>query len=96
MNKEEDQNLIALLKEALLFYSNDSNYYTPSESKSLIIMDNGSQARFALQKADELTETFDKINKDYDSYITNTIKSEENPENVLKIIEDLKNVRNGD
>lgn len=96
MNKEEDQNLIELLKQALLFYSNDSNYYTPSQGKSLIIMDNGSQARFALQKIDELTETFDNINKDYDSYITNAIKSEDSPENVLKIIEDLKDIGNGD
>ena len=95
MNKEEDQNLIELLKQALLFYSNDANYFTPSEGKSLVIMDNGSQARFALQKVDELTEALDKINKDYDSYITNTIKSEENPENILKIIEDIKNVKNG-
>lgn len=92
MNKEEDQNLIELLKQALLFYSNDSNYYTPSEGKSLIIMDNGSQARFALKKVEEFSNLIDGVKDDYDNYITNAIQSEESPENVLKIIKDLKDV----
>lgn len=95
MNKEEDPNIIELLKQALLFYSNESNYYTPSEGKSLVIMDNGHQAKFALQKVDEFNELIDNINNDYDN-LTNNIKTEESPDNILKIIDDLKNVENGD
>lgn len=96
MNKEGDQNLIALLKEALKFYANKKNYLFYKDKDAPVVIDEGSQARFALQKVEEFSDLINNINNDYDKYITDAIKSEESPENVLKIIEDLKNVGNGD
>lgn len=97
MNNEEDQNIIDLLKQALLFYSNEKNYNSTKDNISLIAIDRGHQARFAFKKINELTEALDNINNDYDNnYITNAVKFEQSPENLLKIIEDLKNIGNGD
>lgn len=54
---EQYENLVALLKKALEFYANQSNYYSGNEFKlSLILKDDGSQARFALKKIEELEE----------------------------------------
>lgn len=96
MNKEENPNFIELLKQALLFYADKENYLFYKDKDAPIVIDEGHQARFALQQVKELTETFDKIDEDYDKYVNNIIETEESPENVLKIIEDLKKIGNED
>lgn len=64
-NIEEYQNLVALLKEALKFYANGSNYTQILNERSNINIDGGSQARFALGKIGELEEINQKILDDY-------------------------------
>lgn len=53
---EQYENLVALLKKALEFYAKDENYRTFSTEASIIDIDEGSQARFALKKIEELKE----------------------------------------
>ena len=95
MNNEEDVNLIALLKEALKFYADKENYLFYKDKDAPIAIDEGHQARFALKKVDELAEALSKIDNDYDNIMTNAIQSGDNPENVFKIMEDLKNIGDG-
>lgn len=95
MNKEEDQNIIDLLKQALAFYSNEENYNGTKDNISLIAMDRGHQARFAFKQIKEL----EGINKDIEAEyykLTNEVESEDSPENLLKIINNIKNIGNGD
>ncbi len=96
MNNDEDQNLIELLKQALYFYANEDNYNGTENNISLVAIDRGHQARFALQKVRELTDALDKIGKDYDKYVNGIVENEGSAENILKIIEDMKNVANED
>lgn len=97
---EENPNLIELLRQALLFYADERNYEqnknAGGELTSLIEVDNGSQARFALSKIREFTETTEKLEADYMKNMNEAIESGESPENVLKIIEGFKNIVNGD
>lgn len=73
---EEHQNLVELLKQALLFYGNENNYpkmktitgndsNTIGNNSSQIEIDRGSQARFALGKIDEVNNNNQKILDDY-------------------------------
>jgi len=96
MNKEDDVNLVALLKEALKFYANEENYLFYKDKDALVAIDEGSQARFALKKLDELTEVLNNVDNDYDKIMTNAIQSGESSENVFKIMDDLNNIANGD
>ena len=69
INNEQYENLITLLKQALEFYSNENNYKENFNGKniepSLMIIDNGSQARFALKKIEELDVLNQDIENDY-------------------------------
>jgi len=66
INNEQYENLIALLKQALEFYADKSNYLVKSKSPdSDIRMDNGSQARFALSKIEEIDGLNQDIENDY-------------------------------
>ena len=92
MNNEEDVNLIALLKEALKFYANKENYLFYKDKDAPVAIDEGHQARFALEKVIEFDKLLDKANEEYDKYVNGIIEKEESPENMLKIIEDLKRI----
>jgi hypothetical protein len=69
---EERDNLIGLLQKALEFYASRDNYKGhPSASTcgtptSLVEMDEGTQARFALEKAQQMTAQNQKMQEDYD------------------------------
>ena len=70
MNSLEDyQNLVELLRRALLFYANDDNYiniakYMPG-FETYVDTDHGSQARFALSKIEEINDLYDKMLEEY-------------------------------
>jgi len=70
---EEYQNLVGLLKEALKFYANKNNYVQRAggynELTSRIELDGGSQARFALKQAEDLTIQIQKMQDEYDKLI---------------------------
>jgi len=92
----ENENLIELLRQALLFYANEENYEAIDQQVSLMVIDGGSQAKFALTKIREFTETNEKLEADYMKNMNEAIKAGESPENILKIIEGFKHIANGD
>ena len=97
--ENEDPNLIELLRQALLFYANERNYEDVNklDVTSPIEADEfGSQARFALAKIREFTESKEKLEADYMKNMNAAIENSESPENLLKIIEGFKNIANGD
>jgi hypothetical protein len=107
MKENEDQNLIELLRQALLFYADERNYEPPKHDSSVCVtssqnmkpmieVDNGSQARFALTKIREFNEASEKLEADYMKSMNEAIEKGESPENVLKIIEGFKNIAKGD
>jgi hypothetical protein len=76
---EQYENLVALLKQALKFYANSSNYHGAMGTIAPIDSDEqGSQARFALKKIEELEEINKKLELDIINSVDNTIDSEDN------------------
>lgn len=96
MNDEQYENLIELLKQALLFYADKENYLFYKKKDAPIALDEGSQARFALEKINEIMESNDKMKAIYMEDMRDAFENNENPENILKIIEQFKNIANGD
>jgi hypothetical protein len=104
---EERDNLIGLFQEALKFYANPENYKGNKNtsacysgvSASLVEMDEGSQARFAIEKAKQLAEQNQKIQEDYDKLMagyeqlqaSESIADTEELIKVFKIMGDDKN-----
>lgn len=86
---EERDNLIQLMQEALKFYANKSNYVPNSgiSSLSMIMLDSGSQAQFAIDKAKELQETNQKIQDEYDKHVMelDSYEPEDNPIDLIRI-----------
>ena len=91
------KNIVELLKQALNFYANEENYKVNVKPKSvsMIEIDEGSQARFALTKANEFNETIKNLEADYLKNMGDTI-DDDSTEKLLKIIESYKNMVNGD
>lgn len=98
---EERDNLIGLLQEALKFYANQENYKGNRNtsacysgvSASLVEMDEGTQARFALEKAKQLTEQNQKIQNDYDKLMAEGLSTwgeVTNLEDIEQMIRDNK------
>lgn len=99
-NENNNENLIELLKQALLFYGNSDNYNKVSNNNdklfSYIEMDGGNQARFALKLIHEL-EIKNKSNEElYETYVElmkNDIDINNNIEkNFENIIFNLKDI----
>jgi len=97
---EEYQNVVELLKKALEFYANKNNYidcqHIHYELFSLIEMDAGNQARFALDKIQEL-ENLNKVMeenfmKEITDKVNNVIDDEDNA--VIKSIKEIKDINN--
>ena len=98
-NIEELLNQIELLKQALLFYADEKNYENEVryEESSLIYVDNGSQAKFALKKVQETLDQNQKLQDDYNKVIGETITAiENNPINLSNMITTIKNIEDGD
>ena len=102
---EERDNLIRLLQEALKFYANQENYKGSKNasvccsgiSVSLVEIDEGTQARFALNKAKELAETNQKIQDDYDRLILDAEELESTGEtNPIELINIFLQTRDED
>ena len=71
MNNIDDyKNLVELLKQALLFYAEKTNYTVDIYRLSNIAVNYGSQARFALDKINEIENTYNNL----DDYVEKTIK----------------------
>jgi len=97
MNSEQYENLIELLKQALMFYSNKENYYFHVDRNSPIEIDRGSQARFALEKIQETLDSDKKLQKEFNRIITETIGAiEDNPIDLSNMIKTIKEIENED
>jgi hypothetical protein len=70
---DEYQNLVAFLKQALLFYANKENY-GKIKSKNPIDIDGGSQAQFALDKIKDLEDMYLNTMKEYKSISEEELK----------------------
>jgi hypothetical protein len=94
MNKEQYENLIELLKQALKFYADSGNYDGAMGTIAPIASDEyGSQARFALQKVQETLDADKKLQEDYNRVINDTINAiENNPIDVSDMIKTIKDI----
>lgn len=108
---DEYRNLVALLKQALLFYADKKNY-TEGMYKTIlekpVLIDNGSQAQFALDKITELEEMYSNTLKEYKNIsedelsVLNNLKSlvgeNENDswEDFLEKVDVFKNIANSE
>jgi hypothetical protein len=87
---EEYENVFALMKKALEFYADKTNYGNYMGNPSNIDLDeHGSQARFVLKQTDELIEQNRKMQEDYDRLIAageQIMKSEDmaDPQELMK------------
>jgi DNA-directed RNA polymerase subunit L len=97
---EEYKNVVELLKQALKFYAEMGNYDAKHPINgtlfSPIEMDNGAQARFALNKLEELEKLSQNWEDEFMKNVTNAIENNEPVDNVLKMIEDFKNLTSED
>jgi len=90
---DEDQyvNLIAFLQKTLEFYSDENNYEKNKDSKSLIDVDKGTQAKFAIKQAENLIKSTADAETEYDKIIEDAEKNlNVSPRDVLKNLEGLK------
>ena len=98
-NEGENQNALELLKQALMFYANSDNYkQTQSvhyELFSMIDVDNGSQARFALEQLEKIKKLNEGAEEEFVKNITNAIESGDSIENMTKLINDFKKMSEG-
>jgi hypothetical protein len=78
MNSEQYENLIEFLKQALSFYANKENYLFYKDKDAPIALDEGSQARFALKRVQEILDENQKMKDDYNRLINDTINAIEN------------------
>jgi hypothetical protein len=95
INEENYLNTIELLKQALLFYANEENYLFYKNRDAPVAIDNGHQARFVLKTINELDKINKKIESDYDEIINN-VEKEETPENIINIINKIKEINDTD
>lgn len=94
-NIEDYQNLVELLKQALMYYANERVYDTGDGKKPPSIMnDGGFQAKFALSKIDEIESIYNEMEMDY---MKNEIGENQDDDinNMFEIIKNLKKINNG-
>ena len=67
---EQYRNIIELMKQALMFYADIENY-----NSSKIILDLGSQARFAIETVDNILKQIERMDEEYNKMISSEIDS---------------------
>ena len=91
MNNIDYDNLIELLKQALLFYADKENYGGATGTIAPIDSDDyGSQARFALSKIDEMKTLSETMEDEYKKQLEELSKNENNGADFLKIVENYQ------
>lgn len=91
---EEYLNLIELVKKALEFYAEEENYkgyYTGKEVESALVgVDNGNQARFALEKIKTFQDDRDEQEKEFIKNMISAIEADVSPEIIMGLISTYK------
>ena len=91
-NIDEYLNQISLMKQALLFYANEDNYLFFKNKDAPIALDEGAQARFAL----ETLEKVEKVNKEMEADYLDVIKEElpnQQPQNIINLLNEIKKIK---
>ena len=98
-NIENYENLIEVLKQALLFYNDKNNYIEDKPTinhdgfTSMIEIDGGTQAKFALGQIDQIRGAHEELESNWeDALIKNTelIDSLKDQKSILDLINELK------
>ena len=91
MNSEEEYiNQIELLKQALQFYANKENYLFFKDKDAPIALDEGSQAKFALEKIALFQDDRDEQEKEFVKNMISAIEADVNPEIIMGLISTYK------
>lgn len=95
---EERDNLISMLKEALKFYADNNNYFTSQEvskqpAPSMIQLDGGSQAKFALEKVEALDRMNQKMQEDYDKLTNGLLDAVDNSADTVEMYDKINIIR---
>jgi hypothetical protein len=92
---EEYKSLIELFKQALKFYANKNNYEVNIPQNNVLFsyaeMDNGAQARFALEKAKQLEELNKKMQNDYNKIVDEGLSTWSEDEQMINDNKIIKN-----
>lgn len=97
-NIPEYQNLIELLKKTLEFYSNQDNYIEKPLNDglvSLIEMDGGQQADFALKKIKEFNQNRNDNVEEYLKNIAETLEENDDVDDLYKKLTELRKLADG-
>jgi len=87
---EEYLNLIELLKQALMFYGDKENYLFYKNKDAPIALDEGSQAKFALEKIALFQDDRDEQEKEFVKNMISAIEADVNPEIIMGLISTYK------
>lgn len=92
-NYDEYHSLVEILKQALLFYANEKNYVINDKNSSLIELDFGSQAKFAITKINDFNNFEQNINNSYadDKYVDDLL-SKTFSDDLKKMINKYKDI----
>lgn len=93
-NVEDYHNLIIILKEALKFYANPSNYNADTNKAPIAADEYGFQARFALSKIEEVETEYKKMEDDFMLEIKKSLPDDNS--DLKESIEFLMKTNNGD
>jgi hypothetical protein len=98
-NNEDYENLIEVLKQALLFYDDKNNYSirpNTNDPLPLIMIDGGSQAKFALEKINEIRLVHDEMEADWENILIKNKEimgaAEDNNRTFLDLINEIKEI----
>lgn len=92
-NVTEYQNLIELLKKTLEFYANEENYVEKPMNDglmSMMEMDDGSQAKFALKKIKEFGEYKQESIEDFLKDVEDNLETNQDVDDLYKKLNMLK------
>lgn len=90
-NIDELQNQLALMKQALLFYGDIENYKFYEHKDAPVAVDEGAQARFALEQLEKIKTINDEMGEEYIKSLQNKVDRDTAPENIVKLIKEIKN-----
>lgn len=89
---EELRSKIELMKQALLFYGNKENYLFFKNKDAPVALDEGTQARFVLKQLEDLDEMNEEMGKEYMEFFKKEANEAKTPENIMKLINEIKNI----
>lgn len=95
-DKEQYLNTIKYLQSVLEFYADENNYKNnhinnKNYEKSKILLDNGHQAKSALDNIKNISKEINEINDEYDKILKDYQKNQNIDSDTTQIIDKLKN-----